>query len=173
MPKLLVVLDLNGTILESAHARKTTIIHDARARAKYVYFRPGMHDFLTWLFTQSDAIDVGVWTSNITENALAILDVALLPSQRRQLRLVYTRSQCTLGPNYASYKHVSRLWDAGFSETHTIIVDDSADKIVPPTTPAWYRIPTFTPSSSAANDTALLELRRIIEARLITSEKDS
>lgn len=176
--KLLVVLDVNGTILASSHQQRPNVRVDARARFKYVYFRPGMREFIDWLFSQSNIIDVAIWTSNITENALAIIDLICTPAQRDRLRLVYTRSQCTIGKNYASCKELSRLWKAGFRESHTIIVDDSEDKIVPSSSPAWYRIPTFEPGRGDVDDhNALGELRRHIEATLarlniITAETD-
>ncbi len=164
---LLVVLDLNGTILDSTHHRRVGVTEDARARAKYVYYRPHMKSFLQWLFADP-RFQVAVWTSNIAANAQAILDVALTEEQRSRLVFVMSREHCALGPNYTSFKHLDTIYKRGFAPSHVVIVDDSDSKVVPPSKDNWIRIEEFEASSiSIATDTALIDLQTTLANRSV------
>ena len=156
-PQLLVVLDLNGTILDSTHKRRAGVTHDAMARSKFVYFRPGMKQFLGELFSHP-SIRVAIWTSNIASNANAILEIALTPAQRERLAFVYSREHCIVSTSgdHSSKKPMRKIYDLGFCPERTIIVDDSESKIDPPDTPGWIRVSEFIASpDSIAKDRAL------------------
>ena len=171
--KVLVVLDLNGTILDSTHKRRAGVDQDAMARKKYVYFRPYMHEFLAYLFTHED-IDVAVWTSNIRANAEAIVQCAFQPYQVQQLKFIMSRSDCELGPNYSSFKHVNkipeRLPDSTYDQI--LIIDDSVateSKIVPRNYQGWLPIPTYQASSASKQyDGELFRMRYLLNAIINT-----
>jgi len=166
--KLLVVLDFNGTLLDSTHRSRAGVRHDAMARAKYVYFRPHLRDFVAWLMTVPD-IDVGLWTSNIAPNAHALADVVFTPAEKARLAFVFSRTECLVYADYSSQKPVQRLFNTGcYTPSYTIFVDDSPEKILYPKSSSefYYRIPTFVASTTAGGDDALLHLRTEIERRL-------
>lgn len=165
---LLVVLDLNGTVLESTHKFRRGHVYDARARAKYVYFRPFMHDFFAALF-DDPRIEVAIWSSNKLDNVYATLQTFLSDSQMAQLAFVFSGSECTWRPNYKSVKSLDVLWRNGCCRAHTTIVDDSDDKIEPSNSPNWYKIDTFSMLNDdhvTRNDTCLLRLLDDLRATL-------
>jgi TFIIF-interacting CTD phosphatase-like protein len=127
----LIVVDLNGVLLLSTHKPHLypRIKPDGAARSKKVYLRPHSHDFLRYLFAN---YRVAVWTSNIKANADAIVALLFTPEQIQQLQFVWTREQCVEGPNYTSFKHLSKIFSEQYNATNVLIVDDSADKIVGP-----------------------------------------
>ena len=133
IPRPLIIVDLNGVLLLSTHKPHLypRIKPDGAARSKKVYFRPHSHDFLRYLFA---TYRVAVWTSNIKANADAIVALLFTPEQREQLLFVWAREQCVEGPNYTSFKHLSRIFEQynDYNMNNVLIVDDSADKIVGP-----------------------------------------
>ncbi len=161
---MLVVLDLNGTILDSTHKRYPGREHDAKARSKFVYFRPHMHAFLTWLFAQPE-VEVGVWTSNIAENAQAIVQTAFTPQQQAALKFVLSRSSCEVLSDYSSRKHAKTLWDMGYTPENTLIVDDSPGKMLPLGMPYYLQVPEFA-GNAPQHDLGLVNLQQSIEKRL-------
>lgn len=165
--KLLVVLDFNGTILDSTHHKRPGITQDCMARFKYVYFRPGMRDFLAWLLSHP-RIDVGVWTSNIAKNAMALVNIAFTDDQQRRLAFVYTRAHCTLFPDYSSTKPMQTIVDQqSYSADRVLVVDDSPEKIEQSTPPVdYYHIPTFEAVYAAPPDNELAKLQTYIERKL-------
>ena len=163
---LLIVLDLNGTILDSTHKKRQGVVPDAKARYKSVYFRPGMREFLDWLFAQP-GIDVGIWTSNIGDNARAVVDQAFTSSQKEALKFILSREHCELGPNHTSFKRAGTLWQRGYLPENVLIIDDSPEKMVPQGAPYYHQIPEFEASPiSVATDCELEALRNFIETRV-------
>jgi hypothetical protein len=170
--RLLVVLDFNGTLLDSTHRAHSGAVCDARARFKFVYFRPLMREFITWLIAQPD-IDIGIWTSNTRENALALCDI-VFPSdtERSRLSFVYSRDECVTFADYTSKKRAHRLFDLGYRVNQIIFVDDSPDKVEHPfKTTIHYQIPEFSGAKTynKAADKELHVLREYISSRLTAS----
>lgn len=165
--KLLVILDFNGTVLDSTHQKRPGVFYDVKARHKFVYFRPGMHDFLNWL-TNLPEVDVGIWTSNIRENALVLCSLAF--KKPADLAFIFSRSECVVFNDYSSEKHIQRIFDQGgcYTPTNIIVVDDSPEKIVHSQKDLFlYKIPSFEASvESIQNDKELNFLREFIEAKL-------
>jgi RNA polymerase II subunit A small phosphatase-like protein len=170
---MLVVLDLNGTILDSTHHLRKGVQPHAKARKKFVYFRPYMSEFLSFLFTCPD-IEVGIWTSNIAENAHAVVETAFTEEQRSKLAFIMSREDCALGPNYTSFKSLAKIEQRGYSLDEVLIVDDSEAKIIPSNFAGWIRIEEFEASvESLVNDRALITLRKTIEARFQVQKVNS
>lgn len=171
---LLVVLDLNGVLVDSTHKARRGVKYDAKARAKFVYFRPGLHEFLAWLCNHP-GIRVGIWTSNIARNADALVSLLFTEEQRARLAFVFSRDECIVFPDYSSVKPPERIFAMGFDPKHTIMVDDSPEKIDHPAKDTFYRhIPSFTAGPRATPvmdpDTDLDTLRRYIEVRVSGDE---
>jgi hypothetical protein len=162
--KMLIVLDLNGTILDSTHNMRKGVQPHANARKKYVYFRPHMKEFLVALFNHPN-IEVGIWTSNIAANAQAVVETAFTAEQIEKLAFIMSREDCRLGPNYSSFKDMEKVYQRGYLPGNVMIVDDSEDKIFPANFPGWISIESFEASpKSLANDNALQTLQLTIEA---------
>lgn len=170
---MLVVLDLNGTILDSTHHPRAGVTPNARARKKVVYFRPHMHLLLKTLLNHPE-ISVGVWTSNIRANAEAIIDTILTPHEKAQLAFIYSREQCQVYPDYSSKKPLLNLSSEGFDLATTVIIDDSPEKILAPQLiiqQCYLYVPTFRASPDSLHyDNALPKLLTTILERLNTSK---
>jgi hypothetical protein len=165
--KLLVVLDFNGTILDSTHQKRTGVTEDAMARFKFVYFRPGMRQFIDWLMSQSN-VEVALWTSNIYRNAQALTDIVFTKEQQRNLAFTLSRSHCIVYPDYSSQKPMQLIVQKGYQPENVIVVDDSPEKILMSSPPIdYYHISTFEASPIAVivnND--LEKLQHYIASRL-------
>lgn len=130
----LIVLDLNGAILDAAKkiARDTSgkpLPYLTKTRTKFVYLRPGAIAFLEWLL---EHFDVGIWTSCIERNAREIVNGAIPERLRTQFKFLFHRGQCELvpGPGYKSIKDLRQVW-ARFSVygvDNTYAIDDTASK---------------------------------------------
>ena len=165
--RLLVVLDLNGVLLDSTHRARAHVKHDCKARFKYVYFRPGMKDFLDWLFSMPGQVCVGVWTSNIRPNALVLVGEAFSSEQVERLQFVMSREHCDLGPRFTSFKNLQKIWDLGWPADRVVIVDDSVEKIRPSNTGAHCCVPEFLASpQSLQQDNGLDMVKQFVERAL-------
>ncbi|RMZ83758.1 hypothetical protein DV738_g1045, partial [Chaetothyriales sp. CBS 135597] len=138
--KLLVLLDLNGTLLYRPRIGKTG------RRGREHILRPGARELISYLF---DNHAVMVFTSATRRNAeacVASLLQHLAPAQRSQLIGIQTREQLGLTPaqfnakvqvykplepvwrlkavQASAKRHGVRAWDV----TNTVLLDDSAEK---------------------------------------------
>lgn len=135
--RALVVLDLNGTLLDAKHQAyqcertgRSWPRYDARTPKghKYIYFRPQMQAFLSWLFQR---YEVGVWTSCMKHNAWDIVQLAF----PRPPLFVKTREDCIVIPNgeYSkdTIKDLTVVWSEYAGQFHagnTILVENTAQK---------------------------------------------
>ncbi len=130
--ELLIVLDLNGTLL----CRKR---NKGNSGSQTPHLRPGLALFLEDLFA---SFQVLVWTSARPENAHLMVDAAFTEEQKNRLLAIWGRD--TLGLTAAQYngevqiyKKLEAIWDSGFhredkaicwDQTNTVLLDDSATK---------------------------------------------
>ena len=131
--KWLIVLDLNGTLVETSYRRVPSQYYQSRARHKFVYHRPFLQHFLDFLFHHPRVGAVAVWTSCVRENAEAIVEN--LFSGRPSLLFVWNREECEKIPqseNYGTIKNLERVWrrcpDGEYGAHNTLLVDDSEEK---------------------------------------------
>lgn len=128
--KLLVILDLNGTLMYRPGAN----------RSKSPILRPGLKQFRKYLFKN---FHVMVWTSARPENAEYMVQAAFSPAEREQLLGVWARD--TLGltdieynQRTQVYKRLTRVWEGEFmipgvdggvwNQTNTVLFDDTDEK---------------------------------------------
>lgn len=131
--QMLVILDLNGTVLFRPNRNAQTMIA-----------RPFLQPFLRYLF---DNFKVMVWSSAKPDNVKSLVSKALDNDLRSQLVAQWARDSFGLSPtNYAQnvqvYKNLKLVWsrsqiqsyhpdyDAGgrFGQHNTVLIDDSAIK---------------------------------------------
>lgn len=165
----LVILDLNGTLVDSTHhSRHTSAPPDARARSKYVYFRPGMREFLAWLFSVAH---VAVWSSNERANVQALIELVFTPEQRQRLVFVWDRLYCDPCDTYERYGTVKPLAKVrrrlSTCPPQLLIVDDSQHKIVESDRASHVLVDEFIASDQTRYaDRGLERLRQCLAARL-------
>nr|POF17724.1 putative fcp1 likey domain-containing protein [Quercus suber] len=127
--RLLVILDLNGTLLARVN-RSATFVR-----------RPRVHEFLEYLFFHHRVM---VWSSARPENVQAMCAQLFTPQQQRQLVGVWARDMLRLGPHYNTkvqvYKTLAWVWDApaiqatatrpslAWAQHNTVLIDDSLEK---------------------------------------------
>lgn len=132
------------------------------ARFKRVWLRPYVDDFLRFVLTH---FDVAIWTSNIRENALALLDTLLSKAEQSKLKFIWSREQCDIGYNYSSTKPLQFVWNCfSYTPENTLILDDSPEKIIG--FPSCYvQVSEFTPDK-ISNDIELLRIIHHLESTL-------
>jgi len=156
--KPLIILDLNGTLCLSQHRPYPGFVCSAKARTKYIYIRPGLLDFLQFLFTH---FRVAVWSSNSLQNAQATVEILFTREQQRLLQFVWGRNMC-IAKNYGDYSSVKPLEkiekQRGESLTNVTIIDDTPEKISGHCTDRnYYAIKPY--EAPDASDTGLFEAR--------------
>ncbi|KAK4941654.1 hypothetical protein LTR66_014779 [Elasticomyces elasticus] len=125
--KLLVILDLNGTLLYRSKSNTTTF-----------HMRPGVGLFLEYLFKNHVVM---VYTSAVPQNCGLMVDKFLHPHMRKKLAAVWARDRLDLTKAQYSgkvqvYKKLSKVWaDASiqakalqgerWSQANTVLIDDS------------------------------------------------
>ena len=175
LKKILIVLDLNGTILHRIIKTGSTTIEDsfvkiAKMGKHSLYARPYLKDFFDFLVKY---FDVAVWTSAEERNALAMIDslsTSVPNCTRNAFKFIWSRNMCTLqeqslplGSSYIkplALKKLSKIWQkfpTEFDYRNTIIIDDSEEKIHD--IDNLLLVPTLDVSIPTATlDTALLQL---------------
>ena len=127
---ILVVLDLNGTILSRPNKNPTSFIP-----------RPFIEKFLHYLF---ENFQVMIWSSALPRNTVALVDNALTAEHRSMLVAVWGRDMFGLSifnysQNVQVYKNLQTVWrndqvqqkhpayatGARFEQHNTILIDDS------------------------------------------------
>lgn len=133
MPRpLLVVLDLNGTLLKrSKFSGANTFVP-----------RPYVQEFLTYIFANHNVM---IWSSARPENVATMCSDLFTPQQLEQLVAVWARDRLGLSKEAYNakvqvYKQLSLIWndatiqaanrnkDQMWTQANTVLVDDSIDK---------------------------------------------
>lgn len=131
--RLLVVLDLNGTMLHRPSKR----------RPFHFVERPHAQRFLAYCL---DNFHLAIWSSARPANVARMVEKLLTPEQVRRCLLVWARDRFRLSPqDYDArvqvYKRLTRVWDdpavrasasapsaARWDQSNTVLVDDSREK---------------------------------------------
>lgn len=142
---LLVVLDLNGTLLDritdgerlkrSRLNPKCPPVPDLVINGKKIYYRPYLDAFLHGLF---DRFSVATWTSAMPKNAQPMVGHLFPKKLKDKLSFNWTREKCELLGNareHQSIKDLAKIWadekasiNGKWNEKNTIIIDDSMGK---------------------------------------------
>ncbi|KAL7931237.1 HAD-like domain-containing protein [Trichoderma chlorosporum] len=132
--RILVVVDLNGTLLYRPNKRNPF---------NFIQ-RPHAREFLDYCV---DTFHVAIWSSARPENVDKMVSQLLSPQQRARCLVVWGRDRFGLSPaDYSArvqcYKRLSSIWDdprvaaahpaaargQRWDQTNTVLVDDSAEK---------------------------------------------
>lgn len=165
----LVILDLNGNLLISTHKRCAGAAReDARANAKYLYFRPGLREFMA--FVQKH-FRVAIWTSNMEHNARAtVAAIEKYIETPVHLEFLWSRQHCTLvneaSNAYATRKDLDKVFtmmrDDNVCPRNVTIVDDTLAKLTcsSPQPNTYYVVSSYTTPNAA--DTGLLDVQEFL-----------
>ena len=129
---LLLILDLNGTLV---HVTRRPLAHrepDVAYSGRYVYFRPHLKLFLDKLdyWARLNLVRVAVWSSVMPHNGERLMR-EILQFTDLHIEFALFRDQCQLLDNHGSIKDLETVWRR-YPEykAHTLIMDDSAQKLV-------------------------------------------
>ena len=126
--KLLVVLDLNGTLL----------VRPNRMKPREFTIRPGVHQLLDYLFNHHLVM---VYSSARPENVEAMVDALVSKKRAKALAAIWGRDKLELTPEQYNekvqvYKRLDKVWEDDriqatcpgkqrWNQTNTVLVDDS------------------------------------------------
>ncbi|KAB5575929.1 HAD-like domain-containing protein, partial [Coniochaeta sp. 2T2.1] len=140
---LLVIIDLNGTLLYRPNSHKAP---------RHFVLRPGAAEFLSFCLSSTQtqtSFKVMIWSSARPANVAAMLDkLPLTKSQRSDLVAVWGRDKFGLSPEdytrrVQCYKRLTKVWadplkdrteeaggwvKGGWSQGNTVLIDDSKEK---------------------------------------------
>ncbi|KAI8912682.1 NLI interacting factor [Gorgonomyces haynaldii] len=174
MRRILVVLDLNGTLLcriRKGGDRKLLSKNpfkpekpDHSISGTKIYLRPNCRKFLGELFGM-DHVQVAVWTSMQQQNADPLVEF-VFGKYRDRLLFVWYRPQCDGAPldqqaKGKVRKPLGKIWDvySEYNHKNTILVDDSKSKALD-NPKNLYLVPEFelTSGKDHRSDTTLAKL---------------
>ncbi|KAG8388771.1 hypothetical protein BUALT_Bualt02G0159900 [Buddleja alternifolia] len=142
MRKKLLVLDVNGLLIDICSYVPYDYDWDDIILKKAVFKRPYCDDFLKFCF---ERFNVGIWSSKTKRNMEPIIDF-LLGDGKRNLLFTWDQSHCTYtGFNTVEKRHkplllkkLKKLWDkcepdlpwerGEYNESNTLLIDDSPYK---------------------------------------------
>lgn len=126
---LLIVLDLNGTLLYRKNRTSSFIP------------QPNLAEFLRYVLREHKVV---IWSSAKPHNVEAICTKLFTPEERKKLVAIWARDKLRLGKNYQNrvqvYKHLSWLWadeniqasnpnpTSKWTQSNTVLIDDSVEK---------------------------------------------
>ncbi|XP_058009402.1 uncharacterized protein LOC110657698 [Hevea brasiliensis] len=142
LKKKLLVLDLNGLLVDIVSSPPKGFKADIRIRRQAIFARPFCLDFLNFCF---ERFEVGIWSSRMKKNMDNIVDY-LMGDMKRKLMFCWDVSHCTM-TRYNTlenkhkplvFKELRRIWEKhdpelpwekGFyDESNTLLIDDSPYK---------------------------------------------
>nr|XP_017242583.1 PREDICTED: uncharacterized protein LOC108214865 isoform X2 [Daucus carota subsp. sativus] len=143
--KKLLVLDLNGLLIDVVGDKSVTIQADGHVAGKKIFKRPFCEDFLQFCF---EKFTVGIWSSRRKENVDKVLQVLMQVKDRSKLAFVWNQNHCTQtgfqtienGKKPLFLKELSELWRwvnknrkfswkvRDYDKSNTLLLDDSPYK---------------------------------------------
>ena len=129
--RALIVLDLNGVLLDRRDKRLRDRSPDGYVCKRPVYLRPHAHSFVEWLLQH---FRVAVWTSACAVNAWRLVSLVFGPLER-EVEFVWGQEQCFIRGRTEHGrplfdKPLDLVWRQGrCRKDRTIMIDDSPDKL--------------------------------------------
>ena len=128
----LLVIDLNGVLVDRRESRLEGRPALGRWGQRYAYARPHASEFVAW--AAGADWRVGLWTSAKRKNAVPLARAALGESFAR-VHFLYAQEECEQleqeGSGRPAFKKpLARLWREGLGlPRRTVLLDDGADKL--------------------------------------------
>jgi RNA polymerase II subunit A small phosphatase-like protein len=161
--RILLVLDLDETLIHASETELTSLKHDFTWNNFFVYKRPGLDEFLNSI---KDHFKIGVWSS-ASDDYVGSITSNIFPESLK-LEFIWGRSRCTLKRDleldtYFFSKPLKRLKRKGYQLERILIIDDSAEKVKDNFGNAIY-ITGFTGAPDDVLKRLSLYLQKLIEA---------
>jgi len=132
--KLLILLDMNGTLLLRSKVKLPKRAHECKILGNFCYFRKSAREFCQWLATVPD-VDLCFYTSMKEESARP-LSVQLIGDKSVFLfDQTYNKRDSDGEHTWSMMRDLERLWQAdgtpasGHTERDTLMIDDSFAKM--------------------------------------------
>lgn len=127
--KILLVLDLDETLIHASATEIESVEHDFICGDFFVYKRPGLEDFLHSI---KNDFKISIWSSASDDYVTNIVS-NIFPGDF-PLEFIWGRSRCTLKRDYelGTYffsKQLKKLKRKGYELEKILIIDDSAEKV--------------------------------------------
>jgi hypothetical protein len=133
--KLLILVDMNGTLLHRSPTKLGGKKNDCKALSMYVYFRNFAKVFCNWL-AEIQNIDVCFYTSMKAQSASIIIESLLEKDKKiHLLDQTYNKRDPDGENSWSMMRDMKRIWSLegcpsfGHSEKTTIMIDDSPNKM--------------------------------------------
>lgn len=142
LKKKLLILDLNGLLVDINEDKHNAHMADAKVRRKLVFRRPYCDDFLNFCALN---FELGVWSSRKKENVASVVDI-VMRDFKPCLLFCWDMSKCTFTGHKTLenvhkplvLKELRKLWNkeepdlpwevGDYSASNTLLVDDSPYK---------------------------------------------
>jgi TFIIF-interacting CTD phosphatase-like protein len=127
--KILLILDLDETLIHASETRLTSVEHDFVYAGYFVYKRPGLDEFLDSI---KDAFRIAVWSSASDDYVISIASNIFKDSIEPEF--IWGRSKCTFKRDleldtYYFAKQLKKLKRKGYELERILIIDDTAEKV--------------------------------------------
>ncbi|WJX80795.1 hypothetical protein P8452_63749 [Trifolium repens] len=176
--KKLIVLDLNGLIVDIVFPPPKYAKPDAIVARKALFIRPFYHEFLNFCF---ERFEVAVWSSRTKKNVDCVIDY-MMGDMKQKLIFYWDHSHCTetsfttLENKHKPlvFKDLRKIWDkydlnlpwekGYYNESNTLLLDDSPYKAL--LNPPFNSIFPYTFSYENQTDNSLAaggDLRRYLD----------
>jgi len=132
--ELLVVLDLNGTLL-----CRHRVVGYGSSRMRKITIRPELKSLLNYLFARHKVV---VWSSAARSNVDTMIRTAFAEHHRKQIQLIWSRENSDVpsrefSHKVVTYKVLEKLWThmkdlemGSWDQTNTVLIDDSSIKTI-------------------------------------------
>ncbi|KAK9052481.1 hypothetical protein SSX86_029110 [Deinandra increscens subsp. villosa] len=139
--KMLLILDVNGLLVEVIHPPPKDCTPDIKISKRAIFKRPYLDDFLEFCF---ERFDVAIWSSRTRKILDPVVDY-LLGDLKKKLVFLWDSSHCTNSSarcleNYHKFivfKKLGKIWEENglnasehgyYDESNTLLLDDSPYK---------------------------------------------
>ena len=133
--KLLVLLDMNGTLLLRSKEKLVGKVYDVKVLGNYCYFRNGAREFCRWIASMSADIDMCFYTSMKAASGVPLATQLVGDSSIYLFDQAYNKRDPAGEKSWSMMRDLVRLWSTegspayGHSERDTVMIDDSFAKM--------------------------------------------
>ena len=185
MERLNIILDLDSTIIYGEECKKANL-DEIKKKYKnvhtmdtsyYIIERPGLQDFLTFLFKN---FNVSVWTAASKNYALFIIQEVILKNGRK-LDWFFHSDHCDISSEISKSKEqkdLNIIWETfkitNYNKDNTLIIDDNDLVFKTQPTNCIKVLPPFElKNKSSTNDTFLTKLQQQLTDYFLSNKQNT
>jgi TFIIF-interacting CTD phosphatase-like protein len=185
MERLNIILDLDSTIIYGEECKKANLdeikknyknVHTMDT-SYYIIERPGLQDFLTFLFKN---FNVSIWTAASKNYALFIIKEVILKDNRK-IDWFFHSKHCDISEKISKSKEqkdLNILWETfkitNYNKDNTLIIDDNELVFNTQKTNCIKVLPPFElKNKSSTNDTFLTKLQQQLTDEFLSNKQNT